>query len=27
MISEEEKDQVQEPFTEYGVYSYADYLT
>ncbi|MEB2786073.1 Uma2 family endonuclease [Algoriphagus persicinus] len=23
----EEKDAVQEPFTEYGVYSYADYLT
>ncbi|MEB2786074.1 Uma2 family endonuclease [Algoriphagus persicinus] len=23
----EEKDTVQEPFTEYGVYSYADYLT
>ena len=27
MISKEEKDQVQEPFTAYGVYSYADYLT
>jgi Uma2 family endonuclease len=27
MISKENDDQVQEPFTEYGVYSYADYLT
>ncbi len=29
MISKENKDQVQvqEPFTDYGVYSYADYLT
>jgi Uma2 family endonuclease len=27
MISKENKDQFYEPFTEYGVYSYADYLT
>jgi len=26
-MESEEKDLVQEPFTEYGVYSYADYLT
>ncbi|REG92011.1 Uma2 family endonuclease [Algoriphagus antarcticus] len=26
-MDSEEKDLVQEPFTEYGVYSYADYLT
>lgn len=26
-MESEEKDLVQEPFTEYGIYSYADYLT